>query len=359
MIVNAVGATQSKNTYSRPLERKPSVALKELLAAVAIGNTEEKVFLSLAGRLAKLQQQLTPKQRAEVGERSGGCSMPELIGGLLEAYDEDAVAARADAMTEQEITALGGDADASPEERRGLAQRLLLRQAAKPFTGQLNTFLDDARRVHEQIVDTHTPDRVEEAGWQTDADDRNAATVKAFTDYISEHRDEIDALALLFGEPYRRQALTLKMIGELNDKLRANRPNLAPQRVWAAYQALDAVEGAAPEHELIALLSLVRHVCGVDEALTPLLARIFDFGKTVDRRFQAWVMVRQAGMKKYSEDEMWWLRSLRDHVKTSYQVEREDLGYAPFDGRGGLGRFAQVFGVEMEEVMEGTKSWVA
>ena len=352
VIVDAVGATVSKKTYSRPLERKPTVALKDLLAAVAVGAQDEDLFLSLAGRLAKLQQQLTPAQRATVRELSGGLAMPGLIGGLLEAYDEDAVAARAETITKEELGALGADADLTAEERLGLVQRTMLREAARPFTGKLNGFLDDARKVHEQLLDTHNADRLEEAGWQTDADDRNQATVKDFTEYIAAHRDEVDALTLLFGEPYRRQALTLKMIGELNDKLRADRPNLAPQRVWAAYQALDAVEGAAPEHELIALLSLVRHVCGVDERLTP-------FGKTVDRRFQTWVMARQAGVVKYSEDQMWWLRKLRDHVKTSYQVEREDLSYAPFDGRGGLGKFAQVFGVEMEEVLEGTKMWVA
>ncbi len=300
VIVDAVGATQSKKTYSRPLERQPSIALKELLAAVAVGNTDEDVFLSLAGRLAKLQQQLTPEQRAEVSEKSGGRSMPELIGGLLEAYDKDAVTRQADAMTSEELTTMGADETLTTDERRGLARRLLLRKASTPFTGRLNTFLDDARKVHEQVVDTHTADRVEEAGWQTDADDRNQAAVKDFTDYIAAHRDEIDALTILFGEPYQRRDLTLAMIKELANKLRADRPTLTPRRVWEAYEALGAVEGGPPEHTHIALLSLVRHVCGVDEALTP-------FGKTVDRRFQTWVMGRQAGVVKYSEDQMWWL----------------------------------------------------
>ncbi len=46
-----------------------------------------------------MQQQLTPAQLATVRELSGGQTMPGLIGGLLDAYDEDAVAARSDVPT--------------------------------------------------------------------------------------------------------------------------------------------------------------------------------------------------------------------------------------------------------------------
>ena len=45
VIVDAVGVTKSQKTISRPLERKPSIALKDLLGAVAVGARDEDLFL--------------------------------------------------------------------------------------------------------------------------------------------------------------------------------------------------------------------------------------------------------------------------------------------------------------------------
>lgn len=54
VIIDAVGVTESKKTDSRPLERKPSVPLKNLLNDVAVGNRDTDILISLANRLARL-----------------------------------------------------------------------------------------------------------------------------------------------------------------------------------------------------------------------------------------------------------------------------------------------------------------
>jgi type I restriction enzyme, R subunit len=36
----------------------------------------------------------------------------------------------------------------------------------------------------------------------------------------------------------------------------------------------------------------------------------------------------------------------------SFHVERDDLDYAPFDGEGGLGRMHELFGDEMDSILE-------
>ncbi|MGH8017436.1 MAG: type I restriction-modification enzyme R subunit C-terminal domain-containing protein [Opitutaceae bacterium] len=43
---------------------------------------------------------------------------------------------------------------------------------------------------------------------------------------------------------------------------------------------------------------------------------------------------------------------IRDHVITSLRMEKEDLDYAPFDARGGLGRMRELFGERMDALME-------
>lgn len=43
---------------------------------------------------------------------------------------------------------------------------------------------------------------------------------------------------------------------------------------------------------------------------------------------------------------------IRDHITTSFQFERNDLEYAPFDAQGGLGKMHQLFGDQMDQVIE-------
>ena len=55
VIVDAVGVMRNLKTDSRPLERKPGVALKDLIMSVLMGDQSEDVLLSLANRLTRLK----------------------------------------------------------------------------------------------------------------------------------------------------------------------------------------------------------------------------------------------------------------------------------------------------------------
>jgi type I restriction enzyme R subunit len=91
VVIDAVGALKSKKTDSRPLERKPSVPLKDLLKAVAIGAKDEDLFTSLANRLLRLDKQITPAEHADFIEKSQGKSIKQVVKDLLNAYDPDVI----------------------------------------------------------------------------------------------------------------------------------------------------------------------------------------------------------------------------------------------------------------------------
>ena len=135
------------------------------------------------------------------------------------------------------------------------------------------------------------------------------------------------------------------MIKDLLEKLKLEKPALAPVRVWQAYEQLDAVSCGNPKNELVALVSLLRRVLDIDAALTP-------YDRTVDRNFQDWVFRKQAGAApKFTPEQMDWLRMIKDHIAMSFHLEREDLDYAPFDAQGGLGRMWQLFGDKTDEII--------
>ena len=127
--------------------------------------------------------------------------------------------------------------------------------------------------------------------------------------------------------------------------LTTDRPRLAPLTVWRAYAHLDDYKGSNPASDLTALVALIRRVTGLDATLTRHSDR-------VRRNFQNWVLNRHSGAgEKFTEEQMDWLRMIRDHLATSFTIERDDLEMAPFDGKGGMGQMYALFGDGMEKVM--------
>ena len=79
----------------KALIKKPTVPLKDLAMGVMMGARDEEAVSSLAGRLARLGQQLTDDERDIVKEKSNGHSVEQICGGLVDAIDPDVVEERA------------------------------------------------------------------------------------------------------------------------------------------------------------------------------------------------------------------------------------------------------------------------
>ena len=242
---------------------------------------------------------------------------------------------------------LAGGGHGEPDEKqRQQAQEQLVSEAANVFTGPLIELIDKIRRDKEQTIDHVNLDTVENAGWNVDAIEHAQTMADEFAAYLNENKDTIEALKIFFSQPYRRRELTFDMIKQLFEAIRADRPKLAPLRVWDAYSRLDDYKGGQPISELSALVGLIRRVCGMDRTLTA-------FDDIVRRNFQNWIMKRHAGTTdKFSKEQMAWLQMIRDHFISSMHIGRDDLELAPFDGQGGLGKMYQLFGDGMDNLID-------
>ncbi|MCK9295922.1 MAG: DEAD/DEAH box helicase family protein [Desulfobulbaceae bacterium] len=340
VIVDAIGVTTSLKTDSRPLERKPSVSLKDLLYSVMMGVNDEDTITSLANRLARLNNQLSEDEQKKISNRAGGASLSQLIHGLLNAMNGDMIEAKA--RTDFQIPPEHEPSD----EQLAKAQEGLFKQATRLFTGELCELIEGIRRSHEQIIDTINLDNLDFAGWHGDSIENAKKLTQEFCDYLEKHKDEIVALSIFYDQPYRRREVTYGMIKEVLEKLKADQPKLAPLRVWHAYAQLDKVEGKSVHSELSALVTLIRRACGIDSTITP-------YDDTVRRNFQNWILKRHSGnAPKFNEQQMEWLRMIRDHIANSFHLERDDLDLSPFDAKGGLGRMWQLFGEGMEPLID-------
>ena len=339
VIVDVIGVTRSLKTDSRPLEKKPGVPLKDLLQAIAVGACDEELFTSLANRLARLDKQISEKERKQFAEKAQGRSVSQVVKGLLNAFDPDVLEDIESRVRAEKQNAAPADIE---KEIKNQTEKLQ-NDAAVVFTGELNTFIENVRKAHEQRIDLLNPDEVIHVGWDKDNKDKAGEIISDFTEWMQEHKDELTALQIFYKQPYRRRELTYTMIKEVLEILKAEKPLLAPHNVWRAYEALGQCSGSA-RNELTAIVSLIRKLSGVDASLTA-------FDKTVDKNFQDWVFKKQAGTTKFNEEQMQWLRMIKDYVTNSFHIDREDFDLNPFNASGGLGKMWQLFGEQTEVII--------
>ena len=339
VIVDAIGVTKSLKTDSRPLEKKPGVPLKDLLGAVAVGARDADLFTSLANRLTRLERQLTDNEKIQFAEKANGRTLKQTVKELLNAYNPDTIEDLRLQSYEENKNASQYEID----EAFSRSHNALIDKAAEIFTCDLNTFIENVRKAHEQIIDHISRDNLLNVGWDRENTIRATELVNDFTAWLEAHRDEITALQIFYNQPYRRRELTFSMIKEVLEKLKADKPVLAPLRIWNAYEQIEKANGS-PKNELIALVSLIRRVVNIDELLTP-------YDKIVDKNFQNWVFQKQAGALKFTEEQMQWLRMIKDYVAGSFHIERDDFELSPFNAHGGLGKMWQLFGDETDEMI--------
>ena len=341
VIIDAIGVESSQKTDSRPLERKPGMSLKDLLQNVAMGNTQEEILSSLANRLIRLDKQINETEKTAFTEHAKGFSIHHVVQQLLNAHDPDAM------MDAENIVRkdLQGQAPVVIEAAIQKEKEKIVERAVDVFNNpELRNYIVDVRKKYDQIIDGINIDEVSNIGWVKDRDAAAELTISNFTNWIESNKEEITALQIFYDQPYRRRELTFQMIRELAERIKADQPALAPMHVWRAYEQLGEAK-VSPKNELTALVSLVRRVCEIDPSLT-------NYDKTVDKNFKEWVFKKQAGTPtKFTEDQMHWLRMIKEYVAISFHLEKEDFELDPFNKEGGLGKMWQLFGDKTEEII--------
>ena len=338
VIVDAVGVTKSKKSDTRALERKPTVSLKELMMNVALGARDEDTLTSLASRIIRLNAQMTPPERKSFQE-TAGAAPGQVAQALLDAFDQDVIAAQAG-------VSLPEDGEPTSEQQAALetAQRELIAAAVAPFhRPEVRDYIENVRRNHEQIIDNVNLDSVLFAGYDTNREETADRVIRTFRQFIEENKDEILALRILYDQRYQDRPMAIAQLKALYEKLKAK--GVTKDRLWDCYaikQPEKVKRGTMVQ--LADLISLIRFEMGGMETLAP-------FAERVNYNFQQWSFRRNAGAVHFTDEQMEWLRLIKDHIAASLSVEPEDLDLSPFDRKGGLGRFYEVFGEDYEKIL--------
>src|ERR1035437_1277594 len=263
VIIHAIGVESSQKTDSRPLEKKPGMSLKDLLQNVAMGNTDEDILTTLANRLIRLDKQINEKEKSNFAEQANGFTINHVVKQLLNAHDPDTIQ-NVELKVRSEML---NDAPDKIESAIIEQKQKIIEDAVSVFHNpDLRNYIVDVRKKYDQVIDGINIDEVTNIGWVKDQQAAASLTISNFTAWIEAHKDEIKALQIFYSQPYITRELTYKMIKDLYEKIKTEQPLLSPLPVWRAYEQLGETNGSA-KNELIALVSLIRKVSGIDTSL--------------------------------------------------------------------------------------------
>ncbi|MET9720775.1 DEAD/DEAH box helicase family protein [Streptomyces rochei] len=320
VIVDAVGVTDSPRVDARPLVRvsERKVPLERLMAKTAgLALTEDEVA-TLAGRLARLDRQLTDEEREEVEELAGR-PLREIVGGLVQSVDPD---------QQERARRIGGE--------RQVRQDMM--EALKPIASnrELRDRLMAMRRAHDIVIDEVSVDQVKEARGIT-ADELAMRKVTSWQQYMKDHQDEIAALSLAFSER-RDPKEVYRRLKDLARKIERPPFQWTPARLYDAYVQL----GKAAKHPrgaagVVDLVGVLRFELGLDEEVRP-------YRSLVEERYAAWRARQEQAGAVFTEDQVWWLDRIVDVIATDAAIEPQHLKDVPFIERGGVDGFLREFG---------------
>ena len=210
----------------------------------------------------------------------------------------------------------------------------------------LRTKLVEVRRSYTQVLDETSKDEVIDAGFSRDATDRARTTIESWQAFVDEHRDDIDALQILYSRPYGKR-LTLKAIKELAARHRAAAVQLDTRAALGRLRGARSLTGAGLGGHAVHQ----PHLASSARPSNP-TRDLVAYPLTVDERFQNWLAQQAQAGTTFTDEQLAWLTRIKDHLATSLTIAPDDFELEPFVGHGGYGRANTTFAGRLAPLLD-------
>lgn len=339
VLVDAVGLTDEEVVLAEtsPTTGDPTIPLQRLLREIGTGLTDDENLKSAALRLVRLNNKLSDSEREEFAGVAGGAHMTEVIADLRNASTPEFQLAAAREHT--------GKHDPTEDEVAAVRETLVEHAVAQLRRPEVRHKLESLQMtVSEQFIHTYGHDELVSAGFVENPLEAKSI-LDAFRAFLTEHHDDYVAIRVYFSQPFRRRP-SLADIKELAVAIARPPLRLTPEKVWSAYEALEADRVRGHGGKLDAdLVRLIRYTLEQDDELVP-------HEEVVKQRFQWWLHEQQQAGRKFSPEQLRWLTMVADHVAESMTFDpAEDYDFPPFSLEGGATAAYQLFGRDLNSLV--------
>ena len=293
-LVDAVGVTEHEHVVVSPGEpTDPTISLEVLMERIAHGLVSDEYLKMLAGRLARIHNKCNSEQREQFFNLAH-TSMGEIAAGIYEAFEKGTLPTF-ESINEPNL------------ERKALVTVIANSPQVRKFILVLAAgFVTILQPGEDELITK---------GFTTE---EAAATTQAFEQYIEEHKDDIEALRIIYnnnGEPLTYSMLTglQKMLMQANSKFRIS-------QLWNNYALLKPEEvtkfGTKEERDAITnIIQLVRYGYHMTSNLVGLQA-------TAKQYFNLWCGQLQRTITDAQKE---LLTQIVDYIVTNGSCEVQDI----------------------------------
>ena len=104
------------------------------------------------------------------------------------------------------------------------------------------------------------------------------------------------------------------------------------------------MRGVNAQRALTDVIALVRHAVKMDDELVP-------YPEQVQARYRDWLTAQEAGDRKFTAEQRWWLDQIALHIGQNASITADDLALGEFFKRGGVFKARQALGAEWQTVL--------
>lgn len=312
--------------------------LESLVQSVAIGIRDEATIVSLIEGLTRVEKNLSDQDKKEIEEVTATLdpkpgSLKNVINGLIRSIDVETHLEKAREL-------FGKDRkDYSPTDKE-LKQAIeeVVSIACRPFDNpKFRHIVLNIKKKNTQIMNL--------SAMEESASDRSKDIVFKFKSFIESHQKDIPIIKALSGTNGHHK-LNFEDIREISRELRKPPYEISPEEIWNAYHRIDnaRVKPLGDKKSPSNIISLTKFALGNSEILEP-------FVDSVDRKFKKWIDEHNAEGRTYTDDEMEWLKMMKDHVASFLEIDMLSFNEPPFVSKGGAAKAYNLFGPDLNRIM--------
>lgn len=262
-LVDAVGVTESEKYVPKPVESRVPVpanpTLEQLLERITHGYLSDYYLNMLASSLSRINAKSKDKHRIEF-TTIAGATMYDLSVSIFNALEEDNLP-------------VFEDVNQPNTERKALVALLANNPQAREYLLTLNAgFVNILIPGEDTLI------------FKGFSQEEAISATQAFEKYVNAHRDEIEALRILYNNT--NEPITYALLADLKDKLLSADIRFAPLRLWSSYSVIEdrkviKLQTQTERESLTNLIQLVRYAF----KLVPELRSLHTFAS---QRFELW-----------------------------------------------------------------------
>ncbi len=294
-LVDAVGVTESQKTVTSPSngETEKNITLKRLLELLTHGNVHDDYLRLIAAKLARIYSKCTDKQREEFKQKAYS-GMQEIAAAIFDALEKNALPPY-ESIDEPNL------------ERKGLVAPLTHHPEVRQYLLILAAgFVETLMPGEDQLISKGFSQ--EEAKELT----------SAFERYCEEHKDEIEALRMIYnndGEP-----LTYYILKDLENKLKMANNRFQSSRIWNSYAIVrpQSVKKYSTKEEKEALTNIIQLVRFANHQIE----KLESLYPMAQQRFNLWYGQMQ---RTVTESQIAIIRQIVDYIASNGACTIKDI----------------------------------